>query len=264
MNASARPILIDRQLLAVHLLGPFVATVDGVPAGLWHGGLVRSLFAYLLTHRHPWPARETLMDLFWPCSSPEAARNSLNVAIHGIRRALRTVTDRPVVVFQGNSYGLCPQVRLWLDLDEFDRHLTLAHRLEGAGRVEPAIREYEAADGLYRGEFLADSPYESWPVLLREQLRLAHVDAMDRLSSLLFERGRYAAAAGVCVRIIDRDPCREVAHRRLMHCHSRQGQPHLALLQHRACITALMDELGVGPSPETQRLYQRICRHEAV
>jgi DNA-binding SARP family transcriptional activator len=255
---------VSRPILAVHVLGPVFATVDGVPADVWHGGRTRSLFAYLLTHRHPWPAREMLMDLFWPGSSQEAARNSLNVAIHGLRRALRTATDRPVIVFRGNSYGLDPGIRLWLDLDEFNRHLKQARALEVAGRSEPAMREYEEADGLYRGDFLADNPYEDWPVLLREQLRLAHTDALDHLSSLCFGLRRYAATAGLCVRILQSDPCREAAHRRLMCCHSRQGQPHLALLQYRACVRALLSDLGVQPSPETERLYECIRRHEPV
>jgi DNA-binding SARP family transcriptional activator len=211
-----------------------------------------------------------LRDVFWPKSTAEAARNSLNVALHGVRRALRAATDRPIVVFSGNCYGLDPEVRLWLDVDEFDRSLELAAclipdgRLMSDGRAEPVIRAYEAADGLYRGDFLADNPYEDWPVLLRERLRLAHVDALDRLSRLTFEMGRYAYAATLCGRVLERDPCREAAHRRLMHCHSRQGQPHLALLQHRACVTALRSDLDVEPSPETQDLYQRIRRHEAV
>nr|WP_221374816.1 BTAD domain-containing putative transcriptional regulator [Actinoplanes polyasparticus] len=253
-----------RPLLAVHVLGPFLVTLDGVPAGLWHGGRNESLFAYLLTHRNPWPSRETLMHVFWPGSTPEAARNSLNVALHGVRRALRTVTERPIVRFLGNRYGLDPAVRLWLDVDEFDRHLRLARRRRLAGEADAAIREYEVADGLYRGDLLAENPYEEWPVLPREQWRLAHIDALDHLGELSFEAGRYAAAAGLCARVVEGDPCRETTHRRLMVCHSRQGQPHLALLQHRACADALWRDLGVEPSPETQALYQRIRRHEPV
>jgi hypothetical protein len=102
-----------------------------------------------------------LMDLFWPGSIPDAARNSLNVAIHGMRRALRTATDRPVVVFRGNAYALDLTVCLWLDVDEFGGHLERARALELAGLREPAMREYEMADELYRGEFLADNPYET-------------------------------------------------------------------------------------------------------
>ncbi|MCO8274314.1 winged helix-turn-helix domain-containing protein [Actinoplanes sp. TRM 88003] len=268
MDDHARISLLTAEkpcsLLAVHVLGPFLVTLDGVPAGLWHGGRNESLFAYLLTHRNPWPSRETLMHAFWPDSTPEAARNSLNVALHGLRRALRTVTDRPIIVLRGNRYGLDPAVRLWLDVDEFDRHLRQARRFHLAGESDAAVREYEVADGLYRGDLLAESPYEEWPLLPREQWRLAHIDALDHLSSLSFAAGRYAAAAGLSARVVEGDPCREATHRRLMVCHSRQGQPHLALIQHRVCAAALWRDLGVEPSPETQDLYQRIRRHEPV
>ena len=73
----------------MHLLGPLCVAVDDVPVGDWPSARCRSLFGYLLTHREPWPPREVLMDVFWPESQPEASRNSLNVAIHGLRRALR-------------------------------------------------------------------------------------------------------------------------------------------------------------------------------
>ncbi|MGE5287361.1 MAG: AfsR/SARP family transcriptional regulator [Micromonosporaceae bacterium] len=66
----------------------------------------------------------------------------------------------------------------------------------------------------------------------------------------------------MCRRIIESDPCREDAHRLLMRCYSRQGQAHLALLQYRACVHALADELGVEPEPTTAELHERIRRHE--
>jgi hypothetical protein len=49
-----------------------------------------------------------------------------------------------------------------------------------------------------------------------------------------------------------------------MRCYSRQGQPHLALLQYRACMQALTAELGVDPDPATARLHDQIRRHEPV
>ena len=72
------------------------------------------------------------MAVFWPESSPEASRNSLNVAIHGLRRTLRTITDMPVVVYAGGAYRInCDDLRLWLDVDEFD------------SRVEPMAKPFE-------------------------------------------------------------------------------------------------------------------------
>ncbi len=248
--------------LAVHLLGPLCVTVDDVPVKEWSSARCRSLFGYLLTHRKPWPPRDVLMEAFWPESSPEASRNSLNVAIHGLRRMLRSATDLPVIVYTGGAYRIDPGLSLWLDVEEFDSHVKHGRCFEDAGQHGKAKAEYEFADGLYRGDFLAEDPYEDWAALTRERLRLAHLDALGHLGNLHFNAGRYAACASLCQRIIERDPCREDAHRRLMRCYSRQGQPHLALMQYRACVGALADELGVGPDPATAELHERIRRHE--
>jgi DNA-binding SARP family transcriptional activator len=204
------------------------------------------------------------MEVFWPGSSLEASRNSLNVAIHALRRTLRSVTDMPVVIHAGGSYRINGELRLWLDVDEFDRLVQAGRRFEDAGEIDKAARDYEFAGGLYRGDFLADDPYEDWAALIRERLRLAHLDALGRLSNLYFNVGRYAACASLCQRIIERDTCREDAHRRLMRCYSRQDLAHLALMQYRVCARALADELGVETDPSTRELYQHIRRHERV
>jgi DNA-binding SARP family transcriptional activator len=245
-------------LLAVGLLGSLSVSVDGVPAEGWNGHRTRSLLAFLVTHRDPWPHRETLMDAFWPESAPGAARNSLGVALHQLRQTLRTATGEPVVVFRCGAYRLGPGLGLWLDCDEFELRLRTARDAEQHGDRSGAIEDYERALALYRGEFLAESPYEDWSVLHRERLRLAHLDALGRLSELHFAAARYAPSAELCRRLVALDPCRESAHRRLMRCLSRIGQPHLAILQFRACVRALQAELGVPPQRETAELHERL------
>jgi DNA-binding SARP family transcriptional activator len=195
----------EAPLLAVHLLGPLHVAIDGTPVRRWPSGRGRSLFKYLLTHRHPWPHREALMEVFWPQSTPEAA-----------------------------------------------------------GDQDGATAEYELAASVYRGDFLTDDPYEEWPVLTRERLRLVFLDVLDRLSRRHLEQGRPAASAALCQRILERDACREDAHRRLMRCYARQGQPQLALRQYRACAAALRAELKVDPAPATTRLREAIRHRQPV
>lgn len=250
--------------VAVHLLGPMSVVIDDVPVEEWSSARIRSLFGYLLTHRQPWPAREVLMEVFWPESSPKASRNSLNVAIHGLRRVLREAKDVPVIVYSGGTYRLHPDVRLWLDVEEFDKLVERGRLHEDADETDQATAAYEFAAGLYRGEFLADDPYDDWPALIRERLRLAYLDTLGRLSNLHFKAGRYAASANLCQRIIEQDPCREHAYRQLMRCYSRQGQPHLALIQYRACVRMLESELAVEPDVATVKLHDQIRRHESV
>jgi len=250
--------------LAVHLLGPLCVALDDMAVQNWPSARCRSLFGYLLTHREPWPPREVLMEAFWPEASPEASRNSLNVAIHGLRRTLRGITEMPVIVHASGIYRINCDLSLWLDFEEFDSRIESGRQHEDAGDVDEARREYEFAANLYRGDFMADDLYEDWAAVTRERLRLAHLDTLGRLGNLYFEAGHYTACASLCQRIIERDPCREDAHRRLMRCYSRQGLPHLALLQYRLCAQALADELGVETDPSTRDLHQRIRGHERV
>lgn len=250
--------------LEVYLLGQFLVRVDDAVVDAWPSRRARELFKFLVTHREPWLTREQTMEAFWPGSPPEAARNSLNVAIHGVRRALRAATDAPVVVLEAGAYRLDAELKLWVDVDEFEQHVEAGHRLEAAGDLTAAVGEYELATALYQGDFLDDDPYEEWPVMTRERLRVTYLDTLDRLSHLYFAQYQYGSCVNLCKVIVQRDPCREDAHRRLMRCFSRQGQTHLALRQYQVCADALRAELTVDPDPSTVSLRDQIRSHQTV
>ena len=90
------------------------------------------------------------------------------------------------------------------------------------------------------------------------------METLDHLSRIYFDMGQYSAVVGLCQKMLERDNCREDAHRLLMRCFSRQGQQHLALRQFQACVDALRTELDVDPQPSTLKLVERIRRHENV
>jgi hypothetical protein len=66
--------------------------------------------------------RGVLMDKFWPDADPESARNSLNVALHSLRQALRSITSLPVIQFENGKYFLNPDLQVWVDVEEFEQH----------------------------------------------------------------------------------------------------------------------------------------------
>jgi DNA-binding SARP family transcriptional activator len=218
----------------------------------------------MLAHHEQLIPRDVLMDAFWPQAGPEAARNSLNVALYGLRQALKTVTDRSVVLFEEGAYCLNPEFHVWVDVDEFDHHVQAGRRLEAKGQITKAAAEYEDAIGLYHGDFLAGDPYEEWPVLPRERLRVAYLDVLDHLSQIYFSQGQYADCITLCQLVLTRDTCREDIHCLLMRCFGRQGQRHLALRQYQICVEALRTELEVDPTSETTQLYEQIRRRERV
>jgi hypothetical protein len=66
---------------------------------------------------------------------------------------------------------------------------------------------------------------------------LAYLDVLDRLSSLSFDQRQYGACVALCRLLVEKDPCREDGHRRLMRCFTRQGQPHLPCASTRRAPT---------------------------
>jgi DNA-binding SARP family transcriptional activator len=127
-----------------------------------------------------------------------------------------------------------------------------------------AQADFHTAIGLYQGDFLADNPYEQWAEVTREHLRLAYLDCLDQLGRLRFDAGDYTGCADACRKLLACDDCREDTLRRLMRCHSRLGQPQLALRQYHAFVATLRAELNLPPAPATTALAASIRRRERV
>jgi DNA-binding SARP family transcriptional activator len=225
----------------------------------WPSSKGKSIFKYLVTHHKRPIAKEILMELFWPDMRPDAARNNLNVAIYGLRQALRQACPTySHVLFRDDCYLLNPDLRIWVDCEAFEEHCVVAHRLEERGDVDAGMRAYRVAETLYGGEFLQEDRYEDWPVPHRQRLQNEYLGLLERLSHYCCDREDDAACIALCLKMLAVDPCCEEAHRRLMRCYSRQGQPYLSLRQYHLCTEQLREELDVTPMEETTALYEQI------
>jgi DNA-binding SARP family transcriptional activator len=254
----------SRLRLSAHTLGNFRLTINDGKLLESPSGRAQAVLKYLLSNPNHVVPREVLMDTLWRDAEPSSARNRLNVSLHSLRSALRSLTKTPIILFGEGNYFFNPDIQVWVDFEEFERHLQSGRQLEASGQLPGAITEYEIAASLYHGDFLQEDLYDDWPVLTRERLRVAYLDVLDRLSQIYFSRGQYAASVALCQQILERDNCREDAHCRLMRCFSRQGQSRLALRQYQICIDALRQELEIDPEPATTQLAERIRRREAV
>lgn len=247
----------------VQMLGSFTMTIQDLPVKVPASrGL--SLLKYLLLHHKQDTPRDVLMDIFWPNSGVEAARNNLNVAMHNLRQALHSATDKAVICFEDGAYGLATNLEIWLDVEEFEHCVKEGRQFEARNQLAAAVTEYEIAVNLYRGDFLSDNPYENWTILDRERLRVSYLDTLDHLSQIYFNQESYTACINICDLILARDICREDVHCRMMQCYSRLGQAPLALRQYQVCVNALQSELDVTPAPSTINLYQKIRQHQRV
>jgi DNA-binding SARP family transcriptional activator len=247
------------------MLGELQVILGERAVGKWVSGRSRAVFEYLVVNRHSGVRRERLMHVFWPDATPEAARNSLNVAIHGLRRSLRPAAgDQPVVIFRDGRYLIGPGWDLWVDVEAFEEAAKSARQQLAAGDYRMARADFGAAIGLYHGEFLADEPYERWGQVTREHLRLTYLDCLDQLGRLRFDSRDYSGSADLCLRLLALDNCREDVQRRLMRSCSRMGQPERALRYYHSFAVTLRTELQLPPAPATVALAAGIRRREEI
>lgn len=268
--AEVEPLTIDEvhgiednsPLLVVYCLGPFRVYQDEQPIEDWPSSKGKAIFKYLIAHRERPVAKDILMDLFWPDADLDSARNNLNVAIYGLRQALRD--HRWVfshVLFQNDNYQFNPNLRFWIDYESFMRRIETAQSLEREGELAKAIHEFTSAEALYQGEFLEEDRYEDWLIPQRRRLQDEYLNLLDRLTRHHYEHQDLTNCANMCLKMLAVDPCREEAHRRLMRCYYYQGQSYLALRQYHMCFEALRKELDVVPSKATRELYELIRSH---
>jgi DNA-binding SARP family transcriptional activator len=152
----------------------------------------------------------------------------------------------------------------WVDVEEFEQCYKAGQSFERKGTLAEAVCEYELAENLYQGDFLEEDLYEDWLIPRREGMKDSYLLILDRLSRYYLEEKRYTTCIQLCQKVLAKDDCREDAHRRLMRCYSRQGQPNLALRQYHLCEETLTRVLDVSPMSKTMTLYQQIRTRETI
>jgi DNA-binding SARP family transcriptional activator len=244
--------------LVLHLLGPVRVFLDDRPVTALPGGQSLRVMRYMLAHYdRPVPV-EVLIEMFWPGSSVEAGRRNLQQAVYVLRKTLRADRHEQSVLFESNTYLVNPALNVWSDVTAFEGAAASGRRAEKEGRLAQARDDLALAERCYKGDYLEDSPYEEWAIEERERLRLLYVDVANHLAELHLAADDVAATLAVSRRVLRREPCDENAHRRIMRYYAAAGQRNMLIRQYRQCVASLETTYGIGPSPETIRLYESL------
>lgn len=259
---------IKAASLEVRCLGRFEVRSAWRQVERWHSVKAKSVFQYVMArHRDP-VIKDMLMETLWPDCSPRTASNNLKAAMHGLRRTLSQLLqekeDFPYILFVQGSYLINPDIELWVDVEEFEQHWAQGRRLEKEGKLHDAVREFEMAEALYRGDYLEDEPYEDWTLLRREALKDTYLSILGKLANHYMEITDHESCIIYCQKIMARDPCREDAYRQLMRCYSRLGRRNRALRWYEICRRTIQTELDTDPDHETTALYQQLLKNEPI
>ncbi len=235
--------------LEFNVLGPLEVRRDGTALPLG-GRRQRTLLACLLLRRNEVVPREQLIDAVWGDTPPANGTNSLQVAVHGLRRLLGH--DRVRAERDGYELVVAPDE---LDLDEFERAAGRARR----GTATAA--ELRKALSLWRGVAASDT----YPSRVRNELA-----RLDELRVFLIEEridadlasGRHAGLVEEIESLLAESPYRERLHAQRLLALYRTGRQADALEAYAAARRMFVDDLGLEPGPELRNLEARILRQD--
>lgn len=243
--------------VSVHLLGPFQVLKTGQAMSLRPGGKAEQLLTCLALRPRVGMSRASIVERIWPDSPVGLAGGCLNSLVRSLKENLADALagQSPIIYSQGH-YALNLDSGVEVDLLEFESAVSAGHRFFSTGSTAAAIRSYERAVDLYRGDLVATSDISE--LLERERFRASCLTTLARLADAHFQLEDYEHASAVVVRLLGVDPCREDAHRMLMRLYVRLGARAQALRQYDLCRLVLREEFDAAPEPATDQLFELI------
>ena len=240
------------------ILGPLEAS-DGNGPIVLGGARQRAVLAILLLHRNEVVSTDRLIDALWGGQPPETAKTALQGYVSRLRKALGRSGSALVTQAPGYVLQVTPGT---LDRDRFEGLLARARDERSAGDPAAAAALLDDALALWRGPALSDLSYEPFAqseIARLEELRLV---ALEGRFDLALASGLREDLVGELEALVDAHPLRERFRGQLMLALYRAGRQADALSAYREARQVLVEELGIEPGPELQRLEGDILRQE--
>ena len=215
----------------------------------------RALLGLLLLHAGEAVSTDRIVDELWSEQPPRTATTSLQNFVSQLRKLL----GPDVLVTKPPGYLLRVEPDR-LDVARFERLLAEARRAEPDERA----RKLRDALALWRGPPLADLAYETFAQGEIRRLEELRLDALEERIDADLELEQGGELVGELEALVGQHPARERLRGQLMLALYRSGRQAEALQAYHDGRRALVDELGIEPSPALQQLYRSILRQETA
>ncbi|GLZ34025.1 hypothetical protein Lesp02_62120 [Lentzea sp. NBRC 105346] len=240
------------------VLGPLECTMRGRVQKLG-GAKKRALLGILLLNVNQVVPASRITEAVWPEGPPRTSRNIMQNMVWSLRRMLgpMLLTQRP-----GYSLRAGPGV---VDLSVFRAYAAEGVAALADGQADSAAEHLRAALGLWRGPALVDLTELGyhWPELVA--LETARLRAYEDYIDAELARDAAKDVIDALEELVAAHPLRERLCGQLMITLYRLGCPADALAVYRRARSVIVDELGIEPGTELQRLEQAIlARDERV
>jgi SARP family transcriptional regulator, regulator of embCAB operon len=256
---------IEPAEMSIELLGPLSVRLGSVPI-MPGAAKQRQILALLALNAGRVVTMSTLTEELWGDHPPPSAATTLQTYILELRKRLAAAMGpgrdpKRVLRTKHHGYLLAPNASR-IDVDEFGRLARDGRAAAEAGDYRLAAELLSHALALWRGPALVDVPMG--PVLELEAMALeeARLAVLGRRIDADLILGRHADILGELTALTARHPMSERFFGQLITALYRAGYIGRALEAFQRLRSSLIEELGVEPSAELQRLQQAVLSRD--
>ena len=245
--------------MGLRLLGP-LELVSGEHSVDLGGARQRIVLAVLALNAGRVVPIEQLIDAVWGGNPPTTARSQIQICISTLRRLLGDAGRPHAIVTRSPGYALHLAAA---DVDSllFNQLIAQARKQAAAGVPAGAAATLREALALWHGNALSDVPSEvvrRAATVLEDQ----RIGALEERINLDLGLGAHQDVISELQALVTEHPLRERLYVFLMLALYRSGRQSDALKTARRAREVLIDEMGLDPGEELQRLERAILQRD--
>ena len=236
---------------AVFLKGEFIEDNE------WKTKKVKLLFLYLIfqwSHKVP---EDKIIDMFWPDSHVDKARQNLYNAVHHVRKIISkrlAIPPKGIIHIHHSTYQINTDISCWYDVNEFEKLYNSGMIKGDQGHVDESISDFMEAVELYRGRFL-ETYYDDWAIQYGYEFQEKFVYMLKEISRNYMEKGNYQQTINYAQKVLKEDPCDQEAYCLIMESYFIQGKSEQVVRHYLLCSQTLQEEVDIKPSRKVTEIY---------
>ncbi|MEQ8222856.1 MAG: HD domain-containing phosphohydrolase [Candidatus Eremiobacterota bacterium] len=244
---------------AVFLKGEFIEDNE------WKTKKVKLLFLYLILQWTHKVSEDKIIDMFWPDSPVDKARQNLYNAVHHVRKIVSkrlAIPPKGIIHIHHSTYQINTDLSCWYDVNEFEKLYNSGMIKGEQGYVDKSISDFREAVELYRGRFL-ETYYDDWAIQYGYEFQEKFVYMLKEISRNYMENGNYQQAINYAQKVLKEDPCDQEAYCLIMESYFIQGKSEQVVRHYLLCSQTLQEEVDIKPSRKVTEIYLK-ARGEQV
>jgi DNA-binding SARP family transcriptional activator len=255
---------LTAQRADFRVLGPLQLLVNGIPQPLG-GKNQRAVLAMLVLNRNRVVSADALADAAWNGEPPSDFKNNLQVAVSKVRRSISAAGLDAQLMLPASK----PGYRLVIadedcDLGRFEALRSEGVRCAAARRYDEASRTFAAALALSTGDALADLNEFAFAAEFAREVDEDVFNVSIDWARAEMHCGRAQNTIDTLRQLTRKDPYHDPLCVELMTALYLSGRQKDALDAAARLRRALVEDLGIDPSPAVRELEQTILAQEPI